>query len=306
MRSDISTKVSLTVVAAFMTLLLALLAIVGKNSLDFAKSQAVSQQEASMRVAWDAVGGQDAVFAREGDKLTVGGKALNGDIATVDHVKDLVGGTMTIFMGDTRIATNVQKPDGSRGVGTPLAKGPVYDAVLGRGESYRGEAKVLGKPYFAAYDPIKNASGEVIGILYVGVAKADYFQPVYRQLIWLAVAGVVLAGLGVAASVTVVRKQLSPLRDLRDAMKRVMGGDLTVALPFAGRRDDIGLMADAVHAFRDEAREKGRIEARPKPIARPPRPSAACRPIATASRPSSRPWSCRVWPMAWTACRPAT
>jgi methyl-accepting chemotaxis protein len=261
MRSDISTKVSLTVVAAFMTLLLALLAIVGKNSLDFAKSQAVSQQEASMRVAWDAVGGQDAVFAREGDKLTVGGKALNGEVATVDHVKDLVGGTMTIFMGDTRIATNVQKPDGSRGVGTPLAKGPVYDAVLGRGESYRGETKVLGKPYFAAYDPIKTASGEVIGILYVGVAKADYFQPVYRQLIWLAVAGVVLAGLGVAASVTVVRKQLSPLRDLRDAMKRVMGGDLSVALPFAGRRDDIGLMADAVHAFRDEAREKGRIEA---------------------------------------------
>lgn len=74
MRSDISTKVSLTVVAAFMTLLLALLAIVGKNSLDFAKSQAVFQQEASMRVAWDAVGGQGAVFARDGDKLTVGGK----------------------------------------------------------------------------------------------------------------------------------------------------------------------------------------------------------------------------------------
>ncbi|MBW8860454.1 MAG: cache domain-containing protein, partial [Caulobacter sp.] len=214
MRSDISTKVSLSVVAAFMTLLLALLAIVGKNSLDFAKAQAVSQQEASLRVAWDAVGGPDAVFACDGDKLTAGGKVLNGDIATVDHVKDLVGGTMTIFLGDTRIATNVQKPDGSRGVGTPLAKGPVYDAVLGRGESYRGEAKVLGKPYFAAYDPIKNASGEVIGILYVGVAKADYFQPVYRQLIWLAVAGAVLAALGVAASVTVVRRQLSPLRDL--------------------------------------------------------------------------------------------
>jgi methyl-accepting chemotaxis protein len=44
-------------------------------------------------------------------------------------------------------------------------------------------------------------------------------------------------------------------------MKRVMGGDLSVALAFAGRRDDIGLMAEAVHAFRDEAREKGRIEA---------------------------------------------
>ena len=261
MRSDISTKVSLTVVAAFMTLLLALLAIVGKNSLDFAKAQAVSQQEASMRVAWDAVGGQGAAFAREGDKLTVNGKPLNGDTVMVDHVKAMVGGVATVFMGDTRITTNVEKPDGGRAVGTPLAKGPVYDAVLGKGEAYRGETKILGKPYFAAYDPIKNAPGQVIGILFVGVAKADYFQPVYRQLAWLALAGVVLAGLGVAVSVSMVRRQLSPLRDLRDAMKRVMGGDLSVALPFAGRRDDIGLMADAVHAFRDEARQKGRIEA---------------------------------------------
>jgi methyl-accepting chemotaxis protein len=128
-----------------------------------------------MRVAWDAVGGPGASFERQGEQLMVGGKPLNGDTVMVDHVKTLVGGVATVFMGDTRVATNVAKPDGARAVGTPLAKGPVYDAVLGRGEPYRGETKILGKPYFAAYDPIKTASGEVIGILFVGVRQGRLF-----------------------------------------------------------------------------------------------------------------------------------
>ena len=82
-----------------------------------------------------------------------------------------VGGTATIFMGDTRVATNVMKSDGTRAIGTKLARGPVYDAIFNEGKPYRGEADILGTSYFTAYDPIKNDYGEVIGILYVGLLE---------------------------------------------------------------------------------------------------------------------------------------
>ena len=134
MRADISTKVSLTIAAAFLVMTAAVLAIVATGSLGFAKQQAAAQQESSLRVAWDVIGRQGTPFRREGDQLLVGDQPVNGDFAGVDRVKALVGGTATVFMGDTRVTTNVQKPDGSRAVGTPLAKGPVHDAVLGRGE----------------------------------------------------------------------------------------------------------------------------------------------------------------------------
>ncbi len=259
MRASISTKVSLTIALAFLVLTLAVLGIVAKSSLDFARRQATQNQEASMRVAWDVVGERGKAFRREGDTLFVGDRALNGDFEGVDRVKALVGGTATVFMGDKRITTNVTKPDGSRAVGTVLAKGPVYDAVLGRGEPYRGEAKILDRPFFVAYDPIKDASGQVIGVLYVGVPQADYFQPVYRQLTLLAAACVLLGAAGALASVLMARRQLSPLGALRGAMNNLMAGDLTVELPFAGRQDDIGQMADAVHRFRDESLEKSRL-----------------------------------------------
>jgi hypothetical protein len=44
---------------------------------------------------------------------------------------------------------------------------------INKGEAFYGEVDILGKPYVTGYDPIKDASGKVIGIWYVAiVAKA--------------------------------------------------------------------------------------------------------------------------------------
>jgi methyl-accepting chemotaxis protein len=83
-------------------------------------------------------------------QLLLGTTTLNGRNDVVDAIKEVSGTAATIFLGDTRIATNVQNPDGSRGVGTKLAKGAAYDAVLRDGHSYHGATTSLGKPYLAA------------------------------------------------------------------------------------------------------------------------------------------------------------
>ncbi|RYF44830.1 MAG: methyl-accepting chemotaxis protein, partial [Cytophagaceae bacterium] len=118
--------------------------------------------------------GGSGSFALVNGRLQVGSHVITADDPAVDRVREIIGGTATVFQSDTRIATNVLKPDGTRGVGTKLAPGPVYDAVLTRGQTYRGEANVLGEPYLALYEPIRDASGRVLGVLYVGVKKVDY------------------------------------------------------------------------------------------------------------------------------------
>jgi hypothetical protein len=70
-----------------------------------------------------------------------------------------------------RVATNVKKADGSRATGTILdPKGSVI-AMINKGDAYYGEANILGKQYVTGYEPIKDASGNVIGIYYVGYMK---------------------------------------------------------------------------------------------------------------------------------------
>jgi methyl-accepting chemotaxis protein len=112
----------------------ALLTLYQKTMSDYADDQAQRRLESAERVAWDVLKRDSDQFRIVDGKLIVGQNELNGHHELVDHIKGLVGGAATIFMGDLRIATNVKKADGTRAVGAKLAAGPVYDAVLKRGE----------------------------------------------------------------------------------------------------------------------------------------------------------------------------
>jgi two-component system NtrC family sensor kinase len=52
----------------------------------------------------------------------------------------------------------------------------VYDVVIGQGEPWMGRAYVVNDWYITAYEPIRNVSGAVIGILYVGILEQKYLD----------------------------------------------------------------------------------------------------------------------------------
>ncbi|NKN37927.1 methyl-accepting chemotaxis protein [Agrobacterium sp. a22-2] len=121
--------------------------------------------QAELRQRGDAV-------VRDG-VLFYGGTRINDDTTIVDAVREKAGGTATIFLGDLRISTNVTKPDGSRAVGTRLTAETVIETVLRQGKVFRGEAEILGEAYYTIYEPILS-DGRVVGILYVGLRKAEF------------------------------------------------------------------------------------------------------------------------------------
>jgi signal transduction histidine kinase len=124
--------------------------------------------------------------------MLVGGQWLgkNDDPAlpspVVDAVRDLVGGTATLFQrmndaGDMlRVATNVEDSEGRRAIATYIPSvdpdgtaNPVVEALL-RGETFSGRAYVVNDWYLTAYRPIFDEGGRrVIGALYVGVKQEN-------------------------------------------------------------------------------------------------------------------------------------
>lgn len=119
--------------------------------------------------------GKDSVAGKEVPVLYFGATRMNNFFAVVDEVTKENGGAASIFVkaGDeyVRVATNVKKDDGSRAIGTILdPKGPVIQAIK-KGRQFYGEATILGKPYMTGYEPIKDASDNVIGIYYAGYMK---------------------------------------------------------------------------------------------------------------------------------------
>ena len=119
--------------------------------------------------------GKDRVAAKDVPGLYFGSTKMNNSFDLVDEVVKQNGGTATLFVksGDefVRVSTNVKKDDGSRAIGTILdPQGPVIQPIQ-KGDAFYGEATVLGKPYITGYEPIKDSSGNIIGIYYVGYMK---------------------------------------------------------------------------------------------------------------------------------------
>jgi methyl-accepting chemotaxis protein len=204
--------------------------------------------------------GGAATFSVKSERLYIGAHAIDAADAAVDRVRAIIGGSATIFLGDTRIATNVTKPDGSRAVGTKLAQGAAYDAVLRQGLSYQGEVDVLGTPYFARYEPIRDATGSVIGILYVGVKRSEFLASIDALVEQAVVIGLLVTAIAVGVLWLALRRALSPLKQLRGVMSRLAEGDASAAIPGTDRRDEIGAMAEAVQVFKDNLIQAHRLE----------------------------------------------
>ncbi|WP_118178460.1 methyl-accepting chemotaxis protein [Paraburkholderia phosphatilytica] len=127
--------------------------------------------------------GTDAPTFKAGDRV------LDLDFSIPDDFLAHSGAIASIFArtGDdfVRVTTSLKKQDGSRAIGTLLdRKGPAYGPVFA-GQTYTGLATLFGKRYITQYKPVKDASGRVIGALFVGVdvgAEIASIEDGIRQL----------------------------------------------------------------------------------------------------------------------------
>jgi len=208
---------------------------------------AYENQETRIRVFWTLLKQKGEGFTIQDSKLMIGSYVINGNYELPDEVKKLCGGTATIFMKDVRVSTNVLKDDGARAVGTKLT-GIAYDTVFGKQHSYRGEAEILGVPYFTAYDPIRDSSGNIIGVLYTGVKKSEFFRVFDRFMVHLLVVAVFFAAaIGILMHFMISRIITNPLSAVVQSI-RDLRFDLTKRLD-ASRRDEIGELAQWFNKF---------------------------------------------------------
>lgn len=134
-----------------------------------AKSMAALKEQTA-KLGAPKIEGTDAVGGKDAPALYFGSTKMNNNSAVVDAVAKEGGEGMaaTLFVkgGDEyiRVATTLPKA-----LGTVLT-GPALDAIKA-GKDYYAEAPVLGTPYITGYEPIKDASGAILGIYFVGYKK---------------------------------------------------------------------------------------------------------------------------------------
>jgi len=189
--------------------------------------------------------------------ILYGGTLLNRNFEIVDKVKETVYekvkykgkdiGTATIFQDDVRISTNVKNDNGTRALGTRVTQ-EVYDRVVNEGEPWIGRAYVVNDWYITAYEPIKDVTDQIIGILYVGILEEKYND--IRQQTILTFVAINIAGVLVSLIVSyfIAQRILVPIFMLVNASKAVTGGDLEANVEI-NTNDELEDLADSFNAM---------------------------------------------------------
>jgi len=179
-----------------------------------------------------------------------GAELLNNNNDLVDKIKQTVYegvkfrgqdvGSATLFLGDTRIATNVLTSNGRRAIGTQLSE-EVYNKVVLESRKWVGRAFVVNDWYLTAYEPIMGLRGEVVGSLYVGMLEKQYSALKSNVNSVMVVILFVSSLIGLAVSGVIGTHLAHPIKQLEQLTRRVTRGerDLRIEVRSADELGDL-------------------------------------------------------------------
>ncbi len=190
---------------------------------------------------------------------------FNNDYTLVDRIREVAGiDTVTIFLGDLRVSTNVTDEAGRRAIGTRISQA-VRRVVLEEGREYVGRAFVVKEWYITRYEPLRDHRGNVVGSLYVGAREAAFLGLVHtfnQRVALIAAICILLAGvIAVPIGYVITR----PITDLVAAHRRLAEGDMNVRVETYGNGElavlgrSFNAMAETIHRTQQELLHKEKL-----------------------------------------------
>jgi two-component system, NtrC family, sensor kinase len=166
--------------------------------------------------------------------ILVAGKLLNRETQIVGAIRETVYqghvrqgrqvGEATLFLDDVRVATTLELPGGQRALGTRID--PAVGGAALAGLKRVARADVTGETHVAAYEPLRDNAGKIVGLIGVGMPEKVYVPGRLSALmlfIGLTLLGV-LVSVGIAG--VVAHRLQRPIEALVAAHKDLGGGKL--------------------------------------------------------------------------------
>lgn len=184
---------------------------------------------------------------------------------SLDQVRELTGAHVTVFRWNpatnefVRDATTIETAPGVRAVGTLLARGAVYDAMMS-GTPFFGEADILGTSYVTYYHPVLDADGNPVAILFSG-----YETSLLSSFIAAVVAKALAVSLVVATAIMglltwITARALAPLEGVTKSIVDLTHGNLHDAIQSTDRNDEIGQIANSLVTLQGTMQETAQLK----------------------------------------------
>ena len=206
----------------------------------------------SVRAAYEQFAPGDYMLSEDGN-LMKGDLNVSEQTAILDAFVADEDASVTIFYGNVRMATTlVDQETGERIVGT-TASDAVSETVLS-GKTYESyNLKINGEYYYACYEPLYNADGSVVGMIFIGMPSSDidaYINTAQAKI------GVTALGIGLLAIciITVFGQLLGKtMKNLESKIREIANGNLAVEVDqkMIKRSDELGMIMHILQGLLD-------------------------------------------------------
>jgi methyl-accepting chemotaxis protein len=180
------------------------------------------------------------------------GISLENRFEQIDKISSDLGIVATVFVkeGDDfkRITTSIIDQTGKRATGTTLGTASAAYIPVSRGETYIGNATILGEAYIAGYKPIfSTGNRDIIGILFVGIPLSEV-NTIIQSRSRISVIEIIIISTGLLLVSIVVNLLIfrtiivKPSHKIVDILREISEGNL-VQRAALKNRDEIGTMA---------------------------------------------------------------
>lgn len=195
-------------------------------------------------------------YLDENGNFMKGDYNITENMETIDEYTEGLDTDVTLFYGDTRMATSLFDTSGNRIIGTQ-AGAQVIETVLNKGQVFTSyNTTINNQNYYCYYTPLENPDGSIIGMVFAGQPSEEIDDYIFSRT--SAVTGIaVLCAVIISVVVAFISSRIVKIViGMESMVNQLAEGNLTCEMDakVLKRKDEFGHSAQAMAKLQEELR----------------------------------------------------
>lgn len=196
-------------------------------------------------------------YVDENGNFMKGDYNITEHMATIDEYTDGLVTDVTLFFGDTRMATSLLDTSGNRIIGTQ-AVAQVIETVLNKGQEFTSyDTTINNQNYYCYYTPLENPDGSIIGMVFAGQPSEEIDSFIKEKTTNVTTMAILCAVIIAIIVMFISKRIVKILMGMEYLVNELAEGNLTCEMDakILKRRDEFGHSAQVMAKLQEELRE---------------------------------------------------
>lgn len=195
-------------------------------------------------------------YLNENGDLMKGDYNITEKMTAIDEYTEGLDTEVTLFFGDTRVATSLLDTSGNRIIGTKAGE-QVIDTVLNKGQVFTSyNTTINDENYYCYYIPLENPDGTIIGMVFAGEPSEDIDDYIFSRT--SAVSGIaIVCAVIISLIVAIISKRIVKIvTGMEGMVNEFAKGNFACEMDakILKRKDEFGSSAQAMVKLQEELR----------------------------------------------------